>query len=81
MGKAKAFKGNALNGDGQAWGVKQDGAVVYETMFVEPTAKELALLCNSMPNASWERHEQFLKRQGCDMSDPARPITLVRGKK
>jgi len=69
--KAKAVECDALNGDGKAWAVVDgDGYTIYEAEFCEATAKELALLCNSMPRATWERHRQVLERMGCDLRDP-----------
>lgn len=46
-------------------------ALCMETMFVEATARALALLCDSMPRANWAEHEKRLKRMDCDMTDPA----------
>ena len=70
--KAKAVECAALNGDGKAWAVVDgDGYTIYEAEFCEATAKELALLCASMPKANWERHRQVLERMGCDLRDPA----------
>ena len=70
--KAKVVECDALNGDGKAWAVvDSDCCTIYESEFCEATAKELALLCDSMPRASWERHRQVLERLGCDLRDPA----------
>ena len=70
--KAKAIEFDALNGAGKAWAVVDGvGYTIYEAQFCEATSKELALLCNSMPRATWERHKQVLERMGCDLRDPA----------
>ena len=69
--KAKAVECDALNGKGKAWAVVGgDGYTIYEAQFCEATAKALALLCHSMPKATWERHRQVLGRMGCDLRDP-----------
>lgn len=61
-----------MNGDGKAWAVvDSNGYTIYEAEFYEATAKELSLLCDSMPRATWERHRQVLERMGCDLRDPA----------
>ena len=70
--KAKAIELDALNGEGKAWAVVDgDGYLIYEAQFYEKTAKELALLCDSTPRATWGRHRQVLERMGCDLRDPA----------
>lgn len=69
--KHEAFEGDALNGMGRAWGVKTEREIVYETMFVEATAKRLAKLCDAKPSAGWLTHSAALEREGYDLSDPA----------
>lgn len=68
--RSKAFRGDALNGEGAAWGVEQTGGVVYECIFVEATARRLAQLNDSMPDAGWNEHKAALERNACDLTDP-----------
>ena len=65
-----AFKSDALNGEGRAWGVLKAGGVVYECMFVERTAKRLAQLDDQKPAANWHQHKAALQREAFDLSDP-----------
>lgn len=69
--KSKAFKGESLNGKGNAWGVEKAGGVVYECMFVEATARRLARLNESMAGADWQAHQAVLEREGFDLTDPS----------
>ncbi len=66
-----AFEAKALNGDCTAWGVEEDGAVVYEPMFKKATAARLAELCESMPDEGWEAHAAVLEHEGFSLEDPA----------
>lgn len=73
--KATAVECDALNGDGKAWAVFDGTDVIYEAQFCEATATELALLCDLMPRATWERHQRILELMGCDLRDPAEVTT------
>lgn len=78
----EAFEGDALNGDGQAWGVKENGLVVYEAMFCESTARRLAQLSSLYPGEDWNAMRVRLESEEYDLSDPgmqsaARPETQV----
>ncbi len=48
------------------WGVQADnGALIYEAVFREATAKRIAELeSKSMPPKDWEETESILKREG-----------------
>lgn len=66
----EAFKGDALNGEGEAWGVRDATSVVYETMFCESTARRLAQLTSQYPEEDWNSISARLESEGCDLSDP-----------
>lgn len=66
----EAFKAEAMNGDGEAWGVRDASSVVYETMFCESTARRLAQLTSLYPDEDWNAVSARLESEGFDLTDP-----------
>lgn len=74
-GLHSAFKGRAVNGPCQAWGIcwrdtEGEVYVVYEPMFVAAAARRLAELSNAQPTATFEHLSRILEAEGFDLTDP-----------
>lgn len=65
------FEGEALNGTGLAWGVRDENGVLYECMFKETTARRLAELSTAHPEEDFETVRQVLLSEGYSLADPA----------
>lgn len=73
----EAFWGEALNGDGQAWGVKENGLILYEAMFCEGTARRLAQLSSLHPDEDWGAISARLESEGFDLFDPGMQAAVM----
>lgn len=59
------MKAHSIFKAGKAWGVTEDGAMLYDAMFTKPIATGIAVLYNSdYPPEDWEHAKELLMRQG-----------------